>query len=236
MKPTVYLIPTFLDESGLQTLPAYILDAIKQCHAFFVENERTARRFMKVIWKEMVIDDYQWILADKTTIEQPDTQSKFKRLLKEGKTIGILSEAGCPGIADPGQVLVALAHEQNILVKPLVGPSSIFLALMASGLNGQAFTFHGYLPIESVQRVQKIKEMETESHRKNGTQIFIETPYRNNQLLEVILKNCKPQTLLCIAANITGDKELIVTKSIEQWRKKLPELHKQPAIFLLQGG
>ena len=235
MRPIVYLIPAHLDETGMHALPAYIIDALKDCQAFFVENERTARRFMKALWKDMVIDDYTWVLADKSTVQDPQVQASFKTLLKEGKHIGILSEAGCPGVADPGQVLAALAHAQDAVVKPLVGPSSILLALMASGLNGQQFTFNGYLPIDNLQRTQKIKELEQLSIKNNCTQLFIETPYRNNALLEALIKTCKPTTLLCIAANITGENEMIATRTIEQWRKKMPDLHKQPAVFVMQG-
>ena len=181
----------------------------------------------------MVIDDYEWFVADKTTIKLPATGASFRDKLKEGKNIGIISEAGCPGVADPGQQLIAIAHASGATVKPLVGPNSILLALMASGMNGQLFTFVGYLPIDNTEKIKAIREMENESAKKNCTQIFMETPYRNNQMLESLVKACKPSTRLCIAANITGSKEFIHTQSIEQWKKKLPDLHKQPAIFCL---
>ena len=184
----------------------------------------------------MVIDNYEWFVADKTTIKLPATATLFRDKLKEEKNIGIISEAGCPGVADPGQQLVAIAHANGATVKPLVGPSSILLALMASGMNGQLFTFVGYLPIDNTERAKAIREMENESVRKNCTHIFMETPYRNNQMLESLVKNCKPSTRLCIAANITGSKEFIHTQSIEQWKKKLPDLHKQPTIFCLMAG
>jgi len=183
----------------------------------------------------MVIDDYEWFVADKTTIKLPVTGTSFRNKLKEEKNIGIISEAGCPGVADPGQQLIAIAHANDATVKPLVGPNSILLALMASGMNGQLFTFVGYLPIDNTEKVKAIREMESESGRKNCTQIFMETPYRNNQLLESLVKTCKPSTRLCIAANITGSKEFIHTQSIEQWKKKLPDLHKQPVIFVLHA-
>ncbi|RYZ20975.1 MAG: SAM-dependent methyltransferase [Chitinophagaceae bacterium] len=189
MSATVYLIPTVLEEGVLAPLPAYVLDAVKACSHFFVENERTARRFLKALWKEMVIDDYQWHNMRELT---PETRSVFLQCIKEGKTLGILSEAGCPGVADPGQALVQLAQEQAAVVKPLVGPSSILLALMASGMNGQQFRFNGYLPIEAGERQKAIKTLENESRQKDCTEIFIETPYRNNQLLEVLLKTCAP--------------------------------------------
>jgi len=223
----VYLIPSSLQETSAITIPAYILDAVKQCQVFFVENERSARRFLKLLWKEMVIDQYTWVVIDNAALSQ------FKTVLREGKNIGIISEAGCPGVADPGQLLAAAAHDAGATVKPLVGPNSIILALMASGMNGQQFQFMGYLPIESSQRIKAIKDMEAESARKNCTQIFMETPYRNNQLLDAVIKNCKPNTRLSIAADITTATEFIRTKTIADWKKILPDLHKRPAIFCL---
>ncbi len=231
-KPIVYLIPSLLDENGLHTIPPYITDAVKSCQVFFVENERTSRRFLKLLWKEMVIDNYEWFTIHKA---EEKAITVFKQKLNEGKTIGIISEAGCPGIADPGQLLVAAAQEMNIEIKPLVGPNSILLALMASGMNGQQFHFVGYLPIDNQQRMQAIKELENESKKKNCTQLFIETPYRNNQLIEVILKTCSPSTHLCIAVDITGEKEWIKTKSVSEWKKEEIDIHKRPAIFLLSA-
>lgn len=236
MPSKVYLIPSLLDPDAIDSLPAYLADAVNDCASFFVEDERSARRFLKKIRKEIIIDQYEWFVADKTTILQPDITHAFRSKIKEGKNIGIISEAGCPGVADPGQHLIAIAHTYGAIIKPLVGPSSILLALMASGMNGQQFSFIGYLPIDTRQRIQSIKDLENESARKNSTQIFMETPYRNNQLLESIIKYCNPSTKLCIAANLTGSNEYILTQSIEQWRKKLPDLHKQPVIFLLQSG
>ena len=160
----------------------------------------------------------------------------FKQKIKEGKNIGIISEAGCPGIADPGQELIAMAHEMNTEVKPLVGPNSILLALMASGMNGQQFQFLGYLPINETERTKAIRELEAESQKKNCTQIFIETPYRNNHLIETILKTCRPATRFCIAADLTGKNEWIKTESIAEWKKQELDLHKRPAIFLLYAG
>ena len=226
----MYLVPALLSEEAKETIPAYILSAIKDCQVFFVENERSARRFLKSIWKEIVIDQYSWISIDKA---EEKVRGEFKKYLKEGKNIGIISEAGCPGIADPGQVLVAVAHETGAHVKPLVGPSSIVMALMASGMNGQQFQFVGYLPIDAQQRMQTIKELESESAKKKCTQIFIETPYRNNQLLETLIKTCKASTGLCIAADITSGKEYILTKTITEWKDHLPDLHKRPTIFCL---
>lgn len=232
--PTVYLIPTYLDEQALNPLPAYILDAVKQCQVFFVENERTARRYLKMLWKEMIIDDYEWYPIDKKAAES-ELKATFRQKLKAGKNIGILSEAGCPGVADPGQLLTEAAHEAGAIVKPLVGPSSILLALMASGLNGQQFRFAGYLPVDNAARTKALKDLEADSQRLHCTEIFIETPYRNNQVLTAILATCKPTTRLCVAANLTGPNEYIRTLSISEWSKlsPLPDLHKQPTIFCL---
>ena len=229
-KSIIYLIPSFLSEDSVDTIPVYIIDAVKNCKVIFAENERTARRFLKSICKEIVIDDYEWFTIHKVEAEQIAT---FKQKIKEEKNIAIISEAGCPGIADPGQILVHAAQQMNVSVKPLVGPSSILLALMASGMNGQQFQFVGYLPIDALPRTQKLKELEEESARKKCTQIFIETPYRNNQLLETILKICKPTTQLCIALELTSKNEFIKTKSIAEWRNEKIDLHKKPVIFLL---
>jgi 16S rRNA (cytidine1402-2'-O)-methyltransferase len=229
---TVYLIPSLLSDDGLEAIPPYIINVIKECRVFFVENERTTRRYFKLLWKEMVIDDYEWIVISDTTA----VSDKFREIIMEEKNIGIISEAGCPGVADPGQQLIAIAQELNVEVKPLVGPNSILLALMASGMNGQQFQFHGYLPIDNQQRAKAIKELETESAKRNSTQIFIETPYRNNQLIETIIKNCDASTKLCVAVDITGKKEWIKTKTISGWQGSKPDIHKRPAIFLLFAG
>lgn len=230
---TVFLIPTFLDEEALDVLPYYLLPAVKACEVFFVENERSARRFLKKLWREIEIDRYAWFEIHKS---EEKVKQEFLNQLKLGKQIGLLSEAGCPGIADPGQLLVAAAQHAGAIVKPLVGPSSIILALMASGMNGQQFQFNGYLPVAEQERLRKIKELELLSQKQTSTQIFIETPYRNQVLLEALLKNCKPRTWLCIAVNLTGKKEFIQTKTIEAWRKTAPKLQKEPAIFLIQAG
>jgi 16S rRNA (cytidine1402-2'-O)-methyltransferase len=228
---TIYLIPSVLDESATATIPAYIRDAVGQCEVFFVENERTARRYLKSIWKEMVIDNYTWVLIDKTN--NLTTLNAFSHYLRLNKTIGIISEAGCPGVADPGQLLTEAAHAAGATVKPLVGPSSILLALMASGMNGQQFQFVGYLPIDNAQRIKTIKDLEAESAKKNCTQLFIETPYRNMQLLESLIKNGRPTTRLCIATDITAATEYIHTKTLAEWKKQLPDLHKRPTIFCM---
>jgi 16S rRNA (cytidine1402-2'-O)-methyltransferase len=229
-KGTLYLIPSLLDENAAATIPPYITDAVKNCQVFFVENERTARRFLKQLWKEMVIDDYEWFTIHKA---EEAVVSSFKQKLDEGKNIAIISEAGCPGIADPGQILVGVAQKMNADIKPLVGPSAILLALMASGMNGQQFRFVGYLPIDISQRTKTIKDLESFSEKTDCTQIFIETPYRNNQLVETLLKTCKTSTRLCIGVDITGPSEWIKTKTIADWKKENVDIHKRPAIFLL---
>ena len=212
---TVYLIPTFLHEDGLNTIPNYIIDAVKNCTVFFVETEKTTRRYLKKLWPQMVIDDYQWYAIHKA---EKDVVSNFKNLLQQGKNIAIISDAGCPAIAT---------------VKPLVGPNSIILALMASGMNGNCFQFHGYLPIDSLERKNKIKALELDSQKRKCTQIFIETPYRNNQLIKYITDYCLPETKFCIAVDITGTSESIQTKTIAEWKKKEIDFHKRLGIFLI---
>jgi 16S rRNA (cytidine1402-2'-O)-methyltransferase len=228
----VYLIPTFLDEESLDVLPDYLLDAIKAAEVFFVENERSARRYLKRLWKEMDIDSYPWFTIHKS---EESVKQEFLHQIKLGKKIAILSEAGCPGIADPGQILVSVAQEAGIPVKPLVGPNSILLALMASGMNGQHFQFHGYLPIDTTERMKRLRDLESLSRKEGSAQIFIETPYRNNALLESILKSCTPSTRLCIAVHLTGKSELIQTRKIEDWKNQVPDINKQPAIFIIQA-
>ncbi|BAV10285.1 16S rRNA (cytidine1402-2'-O)-methyltransferase [Filimonas lacunae] len=231
---TVYLIPTVLhdEEQALQVLPAYITDAVKSCDTFFVENEKTARRFLKKIWREMVIDNYTWFAIHKA---EDAVKNAFTDQLQQGKNIGIISEAGCPGVADPGQILVAAAQKNGAVVKPLVGPSSILLALMASGMNGQGFRFHGYLPIDATARKKAIKDLEADSLKQNCTQLFIETPYRNNQLINDVLQSCRPETRFCIAADITASTENIRTRTIKEWKQQVPDEHKKPVIFLLHA-
>ena len=229
----VYLIPTVLHEDALETIPAYILDAVKDCQIYFTENEKTARRFLKKLWKEMLIDDYQWFTIHKA---EQEVKQQFIQLLKEGKNIGIISEAGCPGVADPGQILVDAAQQIKATVKPLVGPSSILLALMASGMNGQGFQFIGYLPIDTAERRNSIKQLEADSHKRNCTQIFIETPYRNNPLIKELLQSCREETRLCIAVDITAASETIISKTIKEWKQSIPDIHKRLAIFLLHAG
>ncbi|HEU5365660.1 MAG TPA: SAM-dependent methyltransferase [Hanamia sp.] len=228
----VYLIPSFLSENAVDTIPVYVIRAVKNCTVIFAENERTARRFLKSMDKEIVIDNFEWHAIHKAEEEQINI---FKEKIKAGKNIAIISEAGCPGIADPGQILIAEAQKMNVEIKPLVGPSSILLSLMASGFNGQHFCFLGYLPIDNAERVKKIKQIEEESIKRKSTQIFIETPYRNNKMLETLLQNCYATTRLCIAAELTSANQYIKTKSINDWKKENIDLHKKPVIFLLMG-
>lgn len=221
-----------MSDNAVETIPAYVMNAVRKCSVIFAENERTARRFLKSMDREIVIDDFEWHTLDKAEEEQV---SAFREKIKEGKNIAIISEAGCPGVADPGQVLIREAQKLNAEIKPLVGPNSILLALMASGLNGQYFSFHGYLPIDNLERIKKIKQLESESLQKKCTQIFIETPYRNNKMLETILNHCNTSTRLCIACEITSPNEFIKTKTIDEWKKEKMDLHKKPTIFLFQA-
>ena len=229
---TLYLIPVPLaDDAAAKSFTPYLTDTINRIKEYIVENEKTARKFLKEAGlktpqNELVIHDYGKHNRDTNANE-------YFKGLQAGKDVGLMSEAGCPGIADPGSEIVDKAHRMGIKVVPLVGPSSILLALMASGFNGQSFTFHGYLPIDKIERSKKIKELENLAIKNDQTQLFIETPFRNNPMLEEILKTCNPGTKLCIACDITAATELVQTKTIEQWRKKVPELHKRPAIFLL---
>jgi 16S rRNA (cytidine1402-2'-O)-methyltransferase len=233
MPALVYLIPTVLAEGRTDCLPSYILVAIRDCTVIFAEEERTVRRFLKLLSKEIVIDSYEWFNMKEAN---ETLAASFRQKIKEGKKIGIISEAGCPGIADPGQFLAAIAQQMNCPIKPLVGPNSILLALMASGMNGQQFRFSGYLPIDASQRMKAIKDLESESRQKNCTEIFIETPYRNNQLLETLMKTCQPQTKICVAVDLTAATEMVRTKTAKEWKSSLPDLHKRPAIFLLYAG
>lgn len=229
----LYLIPSLLSDNNWKTvLPISVSDIVKTTRYFIVENVRTARRFLKKVAPDINIDELTFYELNKRTSSAslPD----YLLPIKAGNNMAVISEAGCPGVADPGAEIVKLAHQKAIEVVPLVGPSSILLALMASGLNGQSFAFAGYLPVKNPQRIKTIKKVEEHALRNNQTQIFIETPYRNHQLIDDLLKNCNSSTLLCIAANITAENEWIKTKSIQSWQKeKLPDLHKQPAIFLI---
>ena len=229
-KAAIYLIPCSLYDGVNETIPGYVLDAIKQCSIFFVENERTTRRFFKSLWREMTIDNYEWHTIHKA---EKEVLRHLEAGIRAGKSIGIVSEAGCPGVADPGQILIKRAQEMGALVKPLVGPSSILLALMASGMNGQQFKFNGYLPIDSAARKKELLKMEEDAITNNCTQLFIETPFRNESMLRDILAICKPFIRLCIAADLTSPTELVVTRKIQEWKDSVPAIHKRPVIFLL---
>ncbi len=230
-KGTLYLIPVPLaEEVAHKTFTPYLVDTINQIDTYIVENSKTARRFLKeaglkIPQKDLIVHDYG--KHNRTDLGQ------FFGELTAGKDVGLMSEAGCPGIADPGADIVAEAHKRGIKVVPLVGPSSILLALMASGFNGQSFVFWGYLPIDKEQRTKRIKDLDLSASRYKQTQIFIETPFRNNQLFEEVLKSCKPNTQICVASNLTAADEFIKTQSVYNWRKEEIDLHKKPTIFLL---
>lgn len=229
----LYLIPTPLaDDTSADVLSAQVPQAVKELEVFFAENLRSARRFIGGLKLGKVIDDLTFYDLHKETPEA-ETLAQLKVLLKDGKDAGVLSEAGCPGIADPGAVAVKLAHQLNIEVVPLVGPSSLLLALMASGLNGQSFVFHGYLPIERTQRVKTIKYLEKEAMSRKQTQLFIETPYRNNQVMEDLLLHCELTTRLCIACNLTAPDGFVKTLSIKDWKTRTYDLHRKPTVFLI---
>jgi 16S rRNA (cytidine1402-2'-O)-methyltransferase len=233
--PALYLIPSTLGDTPVErVLPPYNTEIVSRLHFFIVENVRTARRFLKKCHVEIDIDRLTFFELNKHT--DRNTLSEFLQPLKGGNSMGIISEAGCPSVADPGADIVALAHQEGYKVVPLVGPSSLLLALMASGFNGQSYAFNGYLPIDSNERAKAIKKLEMRAYNENQTQLFIETPYRNQKLAEDILLHCKPHTQLCIAMNLTCDDEYIATKTIKEWKNRLPEMNKKPCVFLLYKG
>ncbi len=228
----LYLIPTPLGETSLDTiLPKSVSQHIDYIEYFVAESAKTARAFLKLAGTKKPLQALH--------ISELNEHTKSTDLLEllaplfDGYDVGLLSEAGCPAVADPGANLVRLAHENHIRVIPLVGPSSILLALMASGLNGQRFAFQGYLPPHKAERIKRINELEQESARHKQTQIFIEAPYRNNALLEDMLASCKPSTMLCIAIDLTTADEKIFTQPVSKWRKAVPDLNRKPSIFLL---
>ncbi len=230
---TLYFIPVTLGDDNLaRALPPDVISVAQKLEIFVVENEKTARRFLGLMKTQKPVRE----LTLNTLNEHTDDKAVPALLapLLAGKDVGLMSEAGCPGIADPGAKLAALAHQKGIRVRPLVGPSSILLSLMASGFNGQRFTFLGYLPADKAARIQRLKEIEKLSQKSNETQIFIETPYRNQHLLDDMLASCQSETRLCIACNISMDDEYIVTKRVKDWKQSsLPDLHKKPTVFLL---
>lgn len=232
MEPALYLIPVTLGDTPIeQVLPAYNKEVILGIRHFIVEEIRTARRFLKKVDRTIDIDSLTFYPLNKHT--SPEEISGYLKPLQAGEAMGVISEAGCPAVADPGADVVSLAQRKGWKVVPLVGPSSIILSVMASGFNGQSFAFHGYLPIEPPERAKRLKQLEQRIYNEQQTQLFIETPYRNNKMLEDILANCRPQTKVCIAANITCPDEYIKTKTVKEWQVGKPDLTKVPCIFLL---
>ena len=232
METALYLLPVTLGDTPLDNvLPAYNKEIISGIRHFIVENVRTARRFLRQVDAQFDIDGSQFFELNKHT--SPQDIAGYLAPLHEGKPMGVISEAGCPAVADPGADVVAIAQRKGLKVVPLVGPSSIILSVMASGFNGQSFAFHGYLPIKSDERARMLHKLEQRIYSEDETQLFIETPYRNGKMIEDILKNCRPQTKLCIAANLTCCDEYVRTRTVKEWRGKVPELSKIPCIFLL---
>ncbi len=234
MKGKLFLIPTVIADDTSQAIPQQVKDVLSSIKTFLVENVRTSRRYISSLRLDLTIEELQFDVLDKKTSKQ--RLDELLRPLLDGENMGILSESGCPGIADPGAIAVNWAHKKNIDVIPLVGPSSIFLALMASGFNGQKFCFNGYLPIDKKELEKEIRKLEQESRRSNQTQIFIETPYRNNQLFKTLTQVSDSRTMLCISKDVTGKTEMIKTKTMEQWKKESIDLHKIPTVFLLYAG
>jgi len=229
---TLYLIPNFLSEGeAKEVFPQSVLECLQRIHHYIVEDERNFRRFFRKCGISTSFDSIHMELLSEHTAAG-DYEQLLKPLL-EGNDLGLVSDAGCPGIADPGEELVLLAHSKHIKVKPLIGPSSILLSLIASGLNAENFAFNGYLPVKNPDRIQKIKKLEIRAKSENQTQIFIETPYRNLQLLEDIIQNCSPEMYLSIAADINAPEESIITKKTKEWKNKLPDIHKHPAVFAI---
>ncbi|MDR0896175.1 MAG: SAM-dependent methyltransferase [Prevotellaceae bacterium] len=228
----LYLLPVPLGDTPVeQVLPTYNNGIICTIRHFIVEDVRSARRFLKKVDREIHIDNLTFYPIGKHT--SPADLSGYLQPLVEGNDMGVISEAGCPAVADPGADVVAIAQRKGLRVVPLVGPSSILLALMASGFNGQSFAFHGYLPIDPHERIRQLKQLEQRVYAEHQTQLFIETPYRNNKMVEDILHTCRLQTRLCIAAGITCREEYIRTRTVKEWEGKVPELGKIPCIFLL---
>lgn len=229
----LYLLPVPLGEDAdpKNVLPETVARSIEFIDHYIVENEKTARRFIKAILPTKKQPDLKLSVLNKRT--EPSEHAAFIQPCMEGKNVGLMSEAGCPGVADPGAAIVKLAHEKGIQVVPLVGPSSILLAMMGSGMNGQSFAFNGYLPIDKNDKKNALKFFEKTSEERGQSQLFIETPYRNNKLMEDLLAMLQPNTHLCVAADITLDTEYIKTKTVAQWKKEKPDLHNRPAIFII---
>lgn len=232
MDTALYLIPVTLGDTPIEkVLPSYNKEVILNIKHFIVEDIRTARRFLKKVEQSIDIDTLTFYPLNKHT--SAEDLSGYLQPLAGGQSMGVISEAGCPAIADPGADVVAIAQRKGLKVVPLVGPSSILLAVMGSGFNGQSFAFHGYLPIEPGERTKKLKMLEQRAYTEKQTQLFIETPYRNHKMVEDILQNCRPQTKLCIAANLTCEGEYIKTRTVKDWKNRVPDLSKIPCIFLL---
>ncbi len=231
--PTLYLIPTLLaDDTAEQVLPAYVRIVLEKTDTYFVENVRTSRRFISGLKTSRVIDETTFFDLDKDT-PPADTRRQIQELTERKRNAGVMSEAGCPGVADPGSVVVGMAHALGWRVEPLVGPSSILLALMASGMSGQSFVFHGYLPIERQDRARALRFLEQEAQQRQQTQIFMETPYRNDAVFADIVANCQSNTLLCVACNITAPDAFVRTMTVREWKTQVPDLRKKPTVFLL---
>ena len=233
IEAALYLIPVPLGDTEIsQVLPNHNHDIVVEIKHFIVENIRSARRFLKKVDKAIDIDTLIFYELNEHT-DKKDI-GNYLDALSRGEPMGIISEAGCPGVADPGAMVVEMAHRKNLRVIPLSGPSSIIMAVMASGFNGQNFAFNGYLPAKPAERNSRIKQLESRIYKENQSQIFIEAPYRNTKMIQSLLSSCRPDTLLCIASGITTEAEWIKTKSIVQWKKeKLPEIDKIPTIFIL---
>lgn len=232
METALYLLPVTLGDTPLeQVLPSYNTEIIRGIRHFIVEDVRSARRFLKKVDREIDIDSLTFYPLNKHT--SPEDISGYLKPLAGGASMGVISEAGCPAVADPGADVVAIAQRQKLKVIPLVGPSSIILSVMASGFNGQSFAFHGYLPIDASERTHAIKKLEGRIYAENQTQLFIETPYRNNKLAEELIRTCRPSTKLCIASDITCEDEYIHTRPVKDWAGKVPDLSKKPTIFLI---
>ena len=232
MQPALYLIPVTLGETDhRKVLPDYNCEIISRIRYFIVENVRTTRRFLKKNNPSIVIEEIHFCVLNKHT--SPEQISEYLAPLAKGESVGLISEARCPAVADPGADIVSIAHRKNYRVVPLVGPSSLLMALMASGFNGQNFAFHGYLPIDANARATCVKMLESRIYSENQTQLFIETPFRNNKLMEDIVRICRPSTKLCVAANISCDDEYIWTRPVKEWMGNIPDLNKKPTIFLL---
>lgn len=228
----LYLIPNTLGQNNIDNvLPSYNISVAKNLRHFIVENVRSARRFLKMLDRDIVIDDLSFYELNRHT--PPDRIAELLLPIYEGHSMGIISEAGCPAIADPGADVVAIAQRKNIRVVPLVGASSIILSLMASGFNGQSFAFVGYLPIDKKARIKRLKQLESRASSERQTQIFIETPYRNNQLVQDMVATLKPDTLLCIASELTADTESVKTLPIAEWAKQQIDINKRNTIFLI---